>query len=792
MKLTYSWLEEHILLKRTSVELACDLTSLGLEVEKLESSNLYLKNFFICDILKSYKHPNADRLKVCEITNGKKIFKVVCGAENAVQGLRSVFAPNGTYIPGKNFKIEKKSIRGIEGDGMLCSEEEIGLPEKKDGIIELNKDYELGQTLDKYKKEDFLFHIGLTPNRGDCASVRGIARDLSAKLKIDLNKKIINQAKGKFESQISWILSNEKDCPIIYGRHFKILDNKESPYWLKNKLLSIGLKPISSLVDITNYTLFDIGRPLHVFDIKKLDGKLKVSQVKHREKFIGLDKKEYILEEGDLVIRDSEKTVSLAGIMGGLNSCVDKNTKEVFLEVAYFDPKKIAQTGRRLGISSDARYRFERGIDPEGLLEGLELATKLINDICGGSFSNYTVAGKNIEKKMPISFNYNSFERLVGYKISVDKQIDYLLRLNFSLNHKTENSIDLTPPSWRHDITIENDIIEEILRIDGYDKIPIKELSLKKLDNKSIFSKEKNLEFDIKEKLAKLGLNEVVTFTFISDKKVIPEEDLLEKLRLANPISSDLNIMRNSLFPNLLDISSKNFSRGIDASEIFELGYIFKGTSVKNQKTKLAILISGYEADKTWHFKRRYYDFFDIKAYVINILKEIGIIKFNLKRSEKEWYHPGISAEINLEDKVIASFGQLHPSLEKFFDIKQPTFLGEIDMDTVAHLVSNKIEKEPLVISPYLKLKKDFSFLMNIEKTAEDLISVVKNSDKLVGEVVVFDRYTEPKNKKTVSIGLEVEIIQKEKVLNSEEINFIMNKIIKNAEQSLDARLRDQ
>ena len=249
--------------------------------------------------------------------------------------------------------------------------------------------------------------------------------------------------------------------------------------------------------------------------------------------------------------------------------------------------------------------------------------------------------------------------------------------------------------------------------------------------------------------------------------------------------------MRNSLFPNLLDISSKNFSRGIDTSEIFELGYVFKGTSVKDQKTKLAILISGYETDKTWHFKRRYYDFFDIKAYIINILKEIEIIKFDLKRSEKEWYHPGISAEIKLEDKVIASFGQLHPSLEKVFDIKQPTFLGEIDIDSITYLVSSKIEKEPLVISPYLRLKKDFSFLMNIERTAEDLINVVKSSDKLVGDVVVFDRYADPKNKKTVSIGLEVEIIQKEKVLNSEEINFIMNKIIENAEKKLDAKLRD-
>ena len=399
MKLTYSWLEEHIALKKEPLELANDLTSLGLEVEKLENSNAHLKNFYICDIIKSYKHPNADRLKVCEVTTGKDFFKVVCGAENAVQGLRSVFAPNGTYIPGKNFKIEKRSIRGIEGDGMLCSEEEIGFPEKKDGIIELNEDYDLGKTLDSYTKKDFLFHIGLTPNRGDCASVRGIARDLSAKYKVNLKKKIINKEQGKFESIISWNIDNEKSCPLIYGRHFKISENKESPFWLKNRLISIDLKPISSLVDITNYILFDIGRPLHVFDIKKLEGNLKVTKVRHSESFIGLDKKEYVLEEGDLVIRDSKKIVSIAGVMGGLNSCVDQNTKEVFLEVAYFDSKQIAQTGRRIGISSDSRYRFERGIDPEGLLEGMDLATKLIIDICGGTFSRYTVAGKVIEKK---------------------------------------------------------------------------------------------------------------------------------------------------------------------------------------------------------------------------------------------------------------------------------------------------------------------------------------------------------------------------------------------------------
>ena len=400
MKFTLSWLNEHIKLNKSEKVVSELLTGLGLEVESIHSLNENFKNFYVCKIIKINKHPNADRLKICEINYGKENYKVVCGASNAVAGLKTVFAPNGTFIPGTNFKLQKKSIRGVEGDGMLCSEKELGFPEKVNGIIELDNNYDIGKTLDNYIKNDFLLNIGLTPNRGDCASVRGIARDLAANLHLNLVKRNINNEPGTFKSSIKWNLKFLKErsyCPIIYGRHFKINKNLPSPSWLRERLESVGLKSISSLVDITNYILYDIGRPLHVFDMQKISGDLSVMCLDEKEKFIGLDKKEYVLCKGDIVIKDNEKTVSVAGIMGGLNSCVDENTRDVFLEVAYFSPQKIANTGRRLGITSDARYRFERGIDPKGLIEGLEYSTALINSICGGSFSDHVVSGNPIK-----------------------------------------------------------------------------------------------------------------------------------------------------------------------------------------------------------------------------------------------------------------------------------------------------------------------------------------------------------------------------------------------------------
>ena len=792
MKFTFSWLNEHIKLNKSETQISELLTNLGLEVESLNSLNENFKNFLVCKIMKTKKHPNADRLKVCEINYGKENLKVVCGASNAVEGLKTIFAPNGTYIPGTNFKLEKKSIRGVEGDGMLCSEKELGFPEKVDGIIELDNNYKVGKTLNNYIKNDFLFNIGLTPNRGDCASVRGIARDLAASLSLSLIKRNINSKSGTFKSDIKWNLKSLKDkndCPLIYGRYFKINSNLPSPVWLKKRLESVGLKTISSLVDITNYILYDIGRPLHVFDATKISGDLKVTCLNNEEKFIGLDKKEYVLSKGDIVIKDNEKTVSIAGIMGGLNSCVDENTKHVFLEVAYFSAHRIAQTGRRLGITSDARYRFERGIDPKGLMEGLEYSTALINSICGGSFSDYVEAGSSINLNKEIKYDFNSFEKLIGFPVNNNRQKDILDKLNFSIIKEEKDVIYLNPPSWRHDINISSDIAEEILRLEGYDNIPDKEITSDISKENKLFSLSKNTQINIRESLAKQGLFEVITFTFISENKVIPFGELNPSLKLENPISRELGIMRNSLLPNLLDIASRNFSKGIETTNIFEVGFVYDGLDLEDQRSNFSVLISGNAFKKNWHFPKRAFDFYDMKSLLLNLFDELEISKYDLVRTANEWYHPGVSAELILNGEKVLSFGELHPSLKSKFKIKQPTIICEGSIDKICEALNQVKEVKILNMSPLLSLKKDFAFIINSNISAETLIQEIKKVDSKIGEITVFDVYNN-EDKSELSLAIEVEIVQKHKVLNTQEIGLLMDDIIKTVEKKVGAKLR--
>ena len=792
MKLTLSWLNEHIKLNKSEKVVSEILTGLGLEVESIHSLNENFKNFYICKIIKINKHPNADRLKICEINYGKENYKVVCGASNAVAGLKTVFAPNGTFIPGTNFKLQKKSIRGVEGDGMLCSEKELGFPEKVNGIIELDNNYDIGKTLDNYIKNDFLLNIGLTPNRGDCASVRGIARDLAANLHLNLVKRNINNEPGTFKSSIKWNLKFLKEssyCPIIYGRHFKINKNLPSPSWLRERLESVGLKSISSLVDITNYILYDIGRPLHVFDMQKISGDLSVMCLDEKEKFIGLDKKEYVLCKGDIVIKDNEKTVSVAGIMGGLNSCVDENTRDVFLEVAYFSPQKIANTGRRLGITSDARYRFERGIDPKGLIEGLEYSTALINSICGGSFSDHVVSGNPIKLTKVIKYDFNSFEKLIGFPVNKTRQKNILLNLDFSIIREERHIIYLSPPSWRHDINESNDIVEEILRLEGYENIPDQEIINYATENKKIFSLSKNTQINIREALAKLGLYEVITFTFISENKVIPISKLNSNLKLENPISKELSVMRNSLLPNLLDIASRNFYRGIETTNIFEVGFVYEGLELEDQRSNFSILMSGNAFKKNWHHIKRDFDFYDMKTLLVDFFEEIDLSDFDIVRSNNEWYHPGVSADLIFEGKKILSFGELHPGLKNLFKIKQSTIICEGSIDEICEVLRQPKKKKKFNISPLLPLKKDFAFVVNSNINAEEMIREIKKVDTIIGEVTVFDVYKN-EDKSELSLAMEVEIMQRNKVLNSQEISLLMDNIIKTVEKKIGAKLR--
>tara|TARA_B100001989_G_scaffold253131_1_gene238285 strand:+ start:4623 stop:7010 length:2388 start_codon:yes stop_codon:yes gene_type:complete len=794
MKFTLSWLKEHIKLNNNPAEIAKILTDLGLEVENFQPINPSLMDMLVCELKSIKKHPNADRLSLCEVTSGKENYNVVCGAGNLYEGMKTVFAPNGTFIPGKMFKLEKKSIRGVEGDGMLCSEEELCLSENSAGIIDLGDTFEVGKSYGSYFEKDYIFEIGLTPNRGDCASVKGIARELAAKLSKQLIKKEVFHEKDSFKSEMVWdlsSLSNKKDCPLIIGREFKIEKNPKSPVNFVNKLIQIGINPNSMLVDITNYILFDLGRPLHVFDLDKIEGNLKVRRANNEESFIGLDNKTYNLTDKDLVIADDKKIVSLAGVMGSANSCVDSNTKKVFLEVAYFDPDLISKTGRRHNIITDARYRFERGVDKNGLLEGLSYATEMIINFCHGSYSQAISAGNSLEKNHSINYKTDTFKTITGYSISTDLQINYLERLGFEIK-KEKSFFSITAPTWRHDIFHANDIVEEVVRLDGYDNIPY-ENSL----NNDFMSKEsmpfsKNIEIDLREKLAHLGLDEIKSFTFISPKKIIPDTDYKEDLRLVNPISNELSVMRNSLYPNLLDSISRNYAKGFDAFAMFEIGDIFRGIDYSKQEKFIGLVLSGYQTKKNWYYNRRFYDFFDMKAIILDLIKIFSLpLQIDFIRSKSEYYHPGKSADIIINNEHIGSLGELHPKLMKKFQIKQQTVLGTLEIESLLKNFSSKVKSKEFNPSPFLNLKKDFSFILPNNVKVGDLINSIKSSNDIIGEVLVFDIYNNIENNdKRFSVGVEVEILQKDKVFNAKEINEIMHNIILKVKKEVNGELR--
>ncbi len=795
MKFTFSWLKEHISIDKNSEEVSKKLTDLGLEVEKFTKSENTNNKFLVVEVVSISKHPNADRLKVCKVSTADSSFELVCGAKNVKLGMKTVFAPIGSYIPGIRLKLEKKKIRGVTGEGMLCSEKELGISDNQEGIIELSKDYKIGSeyVLKSTHEEDF-FEIALTPNRGDCSSVKGIARELAASGLGKLKYKKIEFDEGIYESKIKWKIEEKKEaCPYIIGRYFKNVKNVESPDWLKKRLLSIGIKPISSLVDITNFLTFDIGRPLHVFDAHKLSGDLTVRYAYDNEKLLALDKKTYYLGKKDLIIADEDKVVSFAGIIGGETSSVDKNTKEVFLEVAYFDPNTIAYSGRKHEILTDARYRFERGIDPNMMEEGMNKAVQLIKTICGGEVSKLVKCGTIPRNEKTLVYRPASFEKIVGFPLSNKIQKDILRNLGFLIKEDNKIEWSVSSPSWRHDIEIENDIIEELARVYGYENIPTIKLSEENLLPKKIFNDLENKNFILRENLAHKGLNEIITLAFNNSKKssfFIEDE---KKVIIDNPISQDLDSLRPSLVPNLLDAAAKNIAKGQESISFFELGYTYKGNEYRDQKINLAGIRIGYSNSRNWHEKQRKFDVFDIKSDFFSCLKRLNIPnKIKINRNAPSYYHPGKSAEVKLGSNLLGYFGEIHPNVSNLFNLKEKALIFELftdELPTINNQISNTANKD---FSPLMTLKRDFSFLMPKDISASKLIDIIQKSEKeYISAVRIFDVY---KGKEIldnyISIALEVEINQGNKTLTIEEIDSISNNIINSAKKELNVKLR--
>ena len=801
MKFTVDWLKNHLDTNFNNNQIINKLTNIGLEVESFESSETELDTFIVAKIINAKTHPNADRLKLCDVDIGReKTIEVVCGAPNAKSGLLTVYAPPGSIIPKNQMKLSVSKIRGITSYGMLCSESELQLSNESDGIIELKNDKYASQVGDKYFKNtsEKVIDLSITPNRPDCLGVRGIARDLSAagagKLKI--NQKPNIKFKGNQTVKVTVKKEKNQGCTTFGSCLIKGVTNKESPKWLKDKILSLGQKPISAIVDITNYVMFDLNRPLHAYDADKIDKEIIVRSSSKGESFEALDNKKYTLENDMCVISDRSGVLGLGGIIGGKRSGTEFSTKNILLESAYFLPRSIRKTSKKLNIDTDAKFRFERGIDPLSIEEGLLKASKLIKQICGGETSSLDV--KKIENHINTKINFDPFlfEKTTGFNIENKELIKILENLGFNIS-KNKKFLKLTVPSWRPDITQSIDIVEEIVRIKGYEHINTTEPVKTRL--KPTLNYYQKLFHFLQRSVASKGYLETVTWSFTDSKinQMFREND--KEIPIINPISSDLNVLRNSIFPNLLFYLKKNLDRGFKDISLFEIGPAFKGKKPGDQLTVIGAVRAGKVSRLNWNDKERVVDAFDVKKDVMQSLYEAGIGRDEIFIDDKtpSYYHPGKSGAVyqnKNEKNALAYFGEIHPNIIKKLDIKtEGLVIFEICLDYIKESKQKmKDSKSEYKYSDFQKSERDFAFIIDKNFKSQELVNLIKLVDnKLIKSVRVFDVYEGeniPEGKK--SIALNVTIQSTEKTLNETDLENINKLIISMVESKSGAKIR--
>ena len=800
MKITFDWLKDHLKTNLKEKNLLEQLTKIGLEVESVESVSADNELFKVAEIIKTEKHPNADRLKVCDINVGEKeIKKVVCGAANAKEGLLTIYAPPGAIIPKTKIKLVVAKIRGVTSHGMLCSESELNLSDESDGITELPKEFKkkIGKSY-FLKSKSNIIDLSITPNRPDCLGIRGIARDLAAsgfgKL-LDLKEKKTH-FKNKQTLEVKINKEKGQGCTAFGNCLITNVKNSESPKWLKDKLISVGQKPISAIVDITNYVMLDINRPLHAYDADKIEKGIIVRNSKFGEEFTALDNKNYKLESGMCVISDNKGVLGLGGIIGGTRSGTEFNTKNVFLESAYFEPGSIRNTAKKLNIDTDAKFRFERGIDPLSIEDGLNKAAKLIKSICGGEISKINVQKIESPKTKKIKFDPNMFEKISGFKISLKKMIKILEDLGFKVK-KDKKKINLVIPSWRPDISQEVDIVEELVRISGYDKI--NHIEPVKLRKKSTLNKYQKLFHFLQRSVASKGYLEAITWSFTDKRYNDHFKDTKKEIKIINPISSELGVLRNSIFSNLIMYINKNLDRGFKDLSIFEIGPIFNGSNPGEQNTVVCGLSAGKKSRLSWIDKDRNVDVFDVKRDVVQTLVEVGYNseEFFIDSETPSHYHPGKSGRLFLnsgKDKMAAYFGEIHPNILRQIDMKTESLVGfEIFMDNLKLPEKNlRHIKSKFLFSDYQKSERDFAFIINKNVKAQDIIDSISGVDKnLVKDVKVFDVYEGdniPENQKSIAISVTIQ--SSEKTLNDDDLEKINNLIIKTVENETGAKIR--
>ncbi len=801
MKFTISWIKEHLDTKIQDNRIIEKLTDIGLEVESFENLNSDLDNFKVAKIINTQQHPNADRLRVCDVDIGQENnVKVVCGAPNAKKDLLTVYAGPGSIIPKNNMKLTISKIRGVTSYGMLCSESELNLSDESEGITELKiakYSDKIGENFFTNKNEKVV-DLSITPNRPDCLGVRGIARDLAAagagKLKNISNKNI--KKNGSQTIKVSISKEKNQGCTVFGSCLITGVTNKESPKWLKEKIISLGQKPISAIVDITNFVMLDLNRPLHAYDADKIDREIIVRNSKKGETFEALDNKEYKLDNDMCVISDKSGVLGLGGVIGGTRSGTEINTKNILLESAYFIPRSIRKTSKILNIDTDAKFRFERGIDPQSIELGLSKSAELISEICGGKISNFDIQKTDKYEKNKIKFKVSLFEKITGFKIDDNEIVKILSDLGFEVL-KNKLILDLKIPTWRPDITQPIDIVEEIVRIKGYNNIETLEPEKNKI--KDTLNKQQKLFHFLQRSVASKGYFETVTWSFTDSKINNLFKESLKEIKIVNPISSDLDVLRNSIFTNLTFYLKKNLDRGFKDVSLFEIGPIFKNSKPGEQLTVIGALKSGKVSRLNWNEKERPVDLFDVKKDVIQTLVEAGYDRksFFIRDKSPSYYHPGKAGSVYLDKddiEPVAYFGDIHPNITKKLDIKTEGLVGfEIYLD---HLKENKIklkdQKPNFEYSDYQKSERDFAFIVDKNFKAQDLIEIISSIDQnLIRSIKIFDIYEGeniPDGKKSIAINVIIQ--SSEKTLEESDLEKINKLIISTVETKSGAKIR--
>ncbi len=770
MKYTLSWLKDHLDTDADAASVAETLTSIGLEVEEVSNPAEALKPFKVARVLTATSHPQADKLQVLTVDAGGGPTQVVCGAPNARAGMIGVFGGPGTYVPGSDMTLKQATIRGVESNGMMCSARELQLGEDHDGIIELAADAPVGASFADYAGlDDAIFDVAITPNRQDCMGVRGIARDLAAAGLGTLKTLGVPVIDGSFDNPIDIRIEDAEGCPAFYGRTLRGLTNGASPDWMQQRLKAAGQRPISALVDITNYVMLDHGRPSHAYDVKTLTGALVARRAKEGETVVALNEKEYALTPEMTVIADDSQVHDIGGIMGGEHSGVSPDTKEVLLEVAYFSPERIAKTGQALTLTSDARSRFERGVDPALLDDGLAIITKLILDICGGEASRVTRAGSPPVEARRVAFRPERAATLGGIDVPEAEQVAILERLGFSVVGG-----EAIVPTWRRDIDGSADLVEEVVRITGYDRIVSTPLPRADGVARATATRGQTVERRIRRAAAARGLDEAINWSFISEIEAALFGGAAHVL--ANPISEDMKHMRPSLIPGLAAAARRNADRGAPDMRLFEVGrrYLADG-----EKPTVGLLLAGERDPRSWQGgKARRFDAFDAKAEVLALLEAGGapIANLQLTMDAGPTFHPGKSAKLGLGLKILAVFGELHPRVAKALDAPAGTVAAELYLDMIPAPRERERARAAFAPPTLQPLTRDFAFIVPSEVAADALVRAVRGADKgLITTVRIFDRY---EGEKGLSLAVEVTLQPIDKTLTDAEIGEVTGKIV--------------